>query len=143
MKINCLCTAHGLIPLYDDDFDNKKRLKVGEAYECDVKMKRNYELLQKAQALVSAAWSLMGEKEHAAWRSREGFRAYLTVTAGFYDVYYNPRLQQFVETPRSWAFDKMEEHEFRDLYDRLKDVIFSVLGNRINEETFNRVLANF
>ena len=143
MKINCLCTAHGLIPLYDDDYDNKKRLKVGEVYETDVKIKRNYELLQKAHALVNAAWSLLNEREHAAWRSKEGFRSYLTVTAGFYDVYFNPRLQEFVEVPSSWSFDKMEEHDFQRLYERLKDAIFAVLGNRINEETFNRVLANF
>jgi len=37
----------------------------------------------------------------------------------------------------------MEEHEFQGLYERIKDVIFAVLGDRINEETFNRVLANF
>ena len=143
MKINCLCTAHGLIPLYDDDFDLKKRLKVGEAYECDVKLKRNYEFLQKAHSLVNAAWSLLDERQQAAWRSKEGFRAYLTVSAGFYDVFYNPRLQEFTEVPMIWSFDKMEEHTFQDLYERIKDVIYSVLDKKITEEVFNKVLANF
>jgi len=101
MRIKCLCTARGLIPLYDEDFDNKKRLKVGETYDCDVKLNRNYELLQKAHTLVNAAWSIMNENDHARWRSKDGFRDCLTVAAGFYDVYYNPRLQQFVEEPRS------------------------------------------
>ena len=31
MKLNCLCTAHGLVPLYDDDYEEKKRLKRLEA----------------------------------------------------------------------------------------------------------------
>lgn len=143
MKINCLNTAHGLIPLYDDDYEAKRRLKVGEVYETDVKLKRNYELLQKAHSLVNAAWSLMNESQQAAWRSKEGFRAYLTVTAGYYDVYFNPRIQDFVETPKSWSFDRMEENEFQDLYERLKDAVYFVLGKKVTKEVFERVLSNY
>ena len=143
MKINCLCTAHGLVPLYDDDYDQKKRLKVGESYECDVKVVRNVKFLRKAFALLNAAWSLLDERQQAAWRSKQGFRDYLTVAAGFYDTYYNVRLQSFVEQPKSWAFDSMEESEFSDLYERMKDVIFAVLGDKITEEVFEQVLSNF
>ena len=143
MKINCLCTAHGLVPLYDDDYEEKRKLKVGDMYECDIKVARNVKFLRKAFALLNAAWSLMDERQQAAWRSKQGFRDYLTVAAGFYDTYYNVRLQSFVEQPRSWAFDSMEEAEFSDLYERMKDVIFAILGDRITEETFERVLSNF
>ena len=136
-------TAHGLVPMYDDDFDEKKKLRIGQAYECDVKMLRNLKFHKKAFALLNAAWSLMDENKQASWRSRDGFRAYLTVAAGYYDVYYNPRLQEFVELPRSWSFDKMDEATFNGLYDRMKDVIFRVLGDRVTEEIFERVLANF
>lgn len=143
MKINCLCTAHGLVPLYDDDYDEKKRLKIGETYECDVKVFRNVKFLRKAFALLNAAWSLLDERQQAVWRSKQGFRDYLTVAAGFYDTYYNVRLQSFVEQPKSWAFDSMEESEFSDLYERMKDVIFAVLGDKITEEVFEQVLSNF
>ena len=143
MKIHCLCTAHGLVPLYDDDYDQKKRLKVGESYECDVKVVRNVKFLRKAFALLNAAWSLFDERQQAAWRSREGFRDYLTVAAGHYEVYYNACLQAFVELPKSWSFDSMSESEFSDLYDRMKDVIFAVLGDKVTEEVFERVLSNF
>ena len=85
----------------------------------------------------------MDEGQMAAWRSKEGFRAYLTVAAGYYEVYYNPRLREFVEVPKSWAFDNMSEDVFSQLYDRMKDVIFSVLGDKITEEVFEQVLANF
>ena len=37
----------------------------------------------------------------------------------------------------------MDEAEFSALYDRMKDVIFAVLGNRVTEEVFDKVLANF
>lgn len=143
MKIQVICTPNGLVPLGDDSYEEKRKLRVGQAYECDIKEIRNYPFLKKAFALLNSAWALMDEKQQAAWRSKEGFRNYLTVAAGHYDVYYNQRLQAFVEIPRSWSFDKMPESEFNDLYDRMKDVIFSVLGKRITEEVFNRVLANF
>lgn len=143
MKLNCINTASGLVPIDDASYDEKKRLRVGETYECDVKLMRNYRFLKKAHALVNAAWALLGEAKQASWRSREGFRAYLTVTAGFYDVYFNPRLCQFVETPKSWSFDRMEENEFSDLYERMKDVIYGILGDSVTPEQFERVLSNF
>ena len=143
MKLSLLCTSRGLIPLYDEDYEAKKKLAVGKTYLAEIKIPRNYEFLKKAFALLNAAWSLMNEKEQAAWRSRDGFRDYLTVAAGYYTVYFNPRLKEFVEVPRSWRFDSMDEPTFNDLYERMKDVIFGILGNRISEEVFETVLANF
>lgn len=143
MKLNLLNTARGLLPLYDDDYDEKKKLKVGGVYQADIKVQRNYRFLRKAFALLNAAWELMDEGQIAAWRSKEGFRNYLTVASGFYDLYWNPRLGEFVETPKSWSFDSMDEAEFNELYERMKDVIYKVLGDRITEEIFKKVLSNF
>lgn len=143
MKLNLLNTAHGLVPMYDEDFDEKKRLRVGQVYKADITVPRNILFHRKAFALLNAAWSLMGESQQAAWRSKDGFRAYLTVAAGHYDIYFNPRLSQFVEVPRSWGFDSMGDDEFAELYERMKDVIYAVLGERVTEEVFEKVLANF
>lgn len=129
--------------MYDEDFDEKKKLTVGQAYECDVKVLRNVRFHRKAFALLNAAWSLMNERQQAGWRSKDGFRNYLTVASGYYETYYNQRLQTFVEMPKSWSFDKMDDAEFSNLYDRMKDVIFAVLGERVTEDVFNKVLANF
>lgn len=143
MKLQVLCTNTGLVPLGDDSYEEKKKLRVGQVYDCDVKVVRNYSFLKKAFALLNAAWSLMNERQQAGWRSKDGFRNYLTVASGHYDTYYNQRLQTFVELPRSWSFDKMDEAEFSNLYDRMKDVIFAVLGDKVTEEIFDKVLANF
>ena len=42
MQINLLCTASGLVPASDSDYELKAKLKVGNVYQCDVKTKRNY-----------------------------------------------------------------------------------------------------
>lgn len=143
MQLNLLCTASGLIPASDADYELKHRLKVGQIYQADVKTKRNYQFLKKAFALLNCAWELMDERQTNGWRSKEGFRAYLTVAAGYYDVYFNPRLGDWVETPKSWAFDSMPEEDFSDLYERMKDVVWGLLGDRIDKQTFETTLSNF
>lgn len=143
MKINLLCTAQGLVPLYDRDYDLKKRLRVGETYVADVKVSRNVQFHRKYWALLNAAWSILPERTSKGFRSLEGFRSYVIVAAGFYDIYYNPRLKEFVETPKSIAFDKMDEITFSDLYDRSKDVIWGIIGDYVTEEQFDTILSNF
>lgn len=129
--------------MYDEDYDLKKRLKVGQSYVADVKVARNVGFHRKYWALLNAAWSLLPERTSNGFRSLEGFRSYVIVAAGFYELYFNPRLKEFVEVPRSISFEKMDEVEFSELYDRSKDVIWSILGRYVSEEDFERCLINF
>lgn len=143
MKLNLLCTPSGLVPMYDADYDEKKRLRAGETYEAEIRLQRNPKFHRKFFSLLSASWSLLPEKTSNGFRSIEGFRAYVTVAAGFYELYYNPRLKAFVEMPKSIRFDKMDEAEFSDLYERVKDVIWAILGKSVSQEDFERVLMSF
>lgn len=143
MKLNLLCTQQGLVPMYDEDYDLKKRLKVGQTYVADVKVARNVGFHRKYWALLNAAWSLLPERTSNGFRSLEGFRSYVIVAAGFYELYFNPRLKEFVEVPRSISFEKMDEVEFSELYDRSKDVIWSIIGRYVSEDDFERCLINF
>lgn len=47
MKIYCRVTDLGLVPMYDSDYEEKKRLKVGDTVLCDIKKPRNYEFHKK------------------------------------------------------------------------------------------------
>lgn len=143
MKLNLLCTQQGLVPMYDEDYDLKKRLKIGQSYVADVKVARNVGFHRKYWALLNAAWSLLPERTSNGFRSLEGFRSYVIVAAGFYELYFNPRLKEFVEVPRSISFEKMDEVEFSELYDRSKDVIWSIIGRYVSEDDFERCLINF
>lgn len=129
--------------MYDEDYDLKKRLKIGQSYVADVKVARNVGFHRKYWALLNAAWSLLPERTSNGFRSLEGFRSYVIVAAGFYELYFNPRLKEFVEVPKSISFEKMDEVEFGELYDRSKDVIWSILGRYVSEEDFERCLINF
>lgn len=143
MKIYLVNAASGFKPVSDEDYEAKKKLKSGEVYECEIRLARNYEFLKKAHALVNLAWEYLPERQTEGFRSKENFRKYLTVAAGFTDVFYSPITKSWEEAPRSWSFEKMSEEEFQELYEAIYGVIFKVFWRFIQEEEFKTNLANF
>lgn len=143
MKLQLLNTPQGLKPCYDEDYDEKKKLKIGEIYEAEIKLQRNPKFHRLFFSLLNAGYSLLPEWTQNGFRSVEGFRSYLLVTAGFYDTYFNPRLREFVEVPKSLKFSSMDNEEFERMYNAVKDVIFALLGDRITERQFEETLANY
>lgn len=41
MKINLVNTSSGLKCATDEDYENKRKLKIGEVYQVDIRLKRN------------------------------------------------------------------------------------------------------
>lgn len=143
MRLQLLNTPQGLKPCYDEDYEAKKKLKIGEIYEAEIKLQRNPLFHRKFFALINAGYAFLPERTQNGFRSIEGFRSYLLVAAGFYETYFNPRLREFVEVPKSLKFSAMDNEEFERVYDAVKDVIFSLIGGRITETQFEESLANF
>ena len=138
-----LNTPRGLVPIGDDDYEEKKKLKLGETYAVEIKLVRNVDFHRKYFALIAYSWEFLTEQEQVTFRSKENFRKYLEISAGHCDIFYHPKLQDFVEMPKSIAFDKMDNAAFSDLYERVKDVIFSLIGERVSRSEFERLLMDF
>ena len=143
MKLLVVNTPRGLVPLGDDDYEEKKKLKLGQTYSVEVKVARNVDFHRKYFALISYAWEFLNEQETERFRTKENFRKYVEVAAGHCDIIFHPRLQEYVEIPKSISFGKMDNAEFSDLYQRVKDVIFSIIGNRVTQDQFERLLLDF
>ena len=145
MKINLFNTPQGLIPLYDEDLDEKKKLRLGEVYAAEIRVPRNYKFHKKFFALINTGYSLLPERTQNGFRSVEGFRQYVTVAAGYYDTYFSPRLREFVEIPKSISFASMDDAEFAKCYDAVKDVIWGILSSKINitQQVFEQYLSTF
>ena len=143
MKLRMVNTPRGLVPYGDDDYEEKKKLKVGETYSVDVKVIRNLDFHRKYFALISYAWEFLNERETATFKTKENFRKYLEISAGHCDVIFHPRLQEFVEIPKSISFSSMDNASFSELYIGVKDVIFSIIGSRTNEQEFERFVFDF
>lgn len=143
MKLMVVNTPRGLVPLGDDDYEEKKKLRLGETYTVEIKVARNVEFHRKYFAMIAYAWEFLTETEVATFKTKDNFRKYLEISAGHCDVIFHPRLQEFVEIPKSISFGKMDETAFSDLYGRVKDVVFSIIGGRVTEEEFERLLLDF
>lgn len=136
-------TPRGLVPLGDDDYEEKKKLRLGETYSVEIKVARNVEFHRKYFAMIAYAWEFLTETEVATFKTKDNFRKYLEISAGHCEVIFHPRLQEFVEIPKSISFSNMDETAFSDLYGRVKDVVFSIIGGRVTEEEFERLLLDF
>lgn len=145
MKLQLINTPHGLVPMYDSDFDEKKKLVIGQAYLADIRVPRNINFHRKAFALLNTAWMLLPEKTQNGFRSIEAFRESITVAAGYVEVFWDIKRKEYLERAKSWSFDSMDNAEFGEMYERLKDVIWGILSVRISitQEVFEQYLSNY
>lgn len=129
--------------MYDDDFEEKKKLKIGQSYIAEIKLMRNLEFHRKYFALINCAWEYLTENQQYFIKTKENFRKTIQVTAGHFDLEYSAKLKEWVEVSKSISFEKMDNAEFEDLYNRVKDVLFATFLRNISQEDFERELINF
>jgi hypothetical protein len=123
MKLTLHNTAHGLIPVYDSDFEEKRKLKIGETYYCEINRPRNYEFHKKFFALIRMAHHNLPESLQELYPTEEKLRKALQVMAGFCEVYYTIEGQEVI-SPVSISFSNMDNDEFQRLYDGVLKVLF-------------------
>lgn len=122
MEIYCRNTIAGLVPIYASDLEEKKRLKIGENYLCQIRKPRNYQFHKKFFALLNIGWENTPEVDMPF----ETYRRWVTMRAGFYKVYHTPKGELY--EPRSIAFSAMDEDSFEEVYNRVLDVILKDTG---------------
>lgn len=144
MELRLLNTPSGLKPLYDEDYDQKKKLKIGEIYKAKITIARNINFHRKYFALINCAWAYQNEKTTKHFKNNvECFRKTVEIAAGHCDTVYNLSLKSWVDIPKSIAFDKLKQEEFEDLYERVKDVLFTTFLKGIDEEEFLNNMIDF
>ena len=90
MKLHVQNTAHGLVPLYDADYDEKKKLKIGEVYEVAVKRPRNLPFHKKYFSLIHCAWDYLPEHTVEYFHHNiECFRKTVEIAAGWCEPVYS------------------------------------------------------
>ena len=144
MKINLLNTPEGLKALADSDYEEKKKLKLGEIYTCEIRLMRNYKFHRKYFALINLAWEYQTQKTTAFFsENKEVFRKTVEIAAGHFEQIYSIERREWVQVPKSIAFDKMDNAEFEKLYNNVKTVLFNTFLKHINEQEFLNQLLNF
>ena len=134
MKIFVQNTLHGLIPLFPSDFDSKRKLKIGETYECEIKNPRNIGFHRRFFALINLA-----HENCSLDMPIDAFRRYLTIKAGYFDAYDTPK-GVFYDA-KSISFGSMSQDEFENLYSRVLDKVIELIGS--TESDIEKELINF
>lgn len=136
MKILVVKTPSGLKPLYDSDYDNYSKIALGEEFEIEYTKKRNIKFHRKAFALFKLAF-----ENQSDYRNFNDLRYDLTIVAGYYDENVNKITGEVTKRAKSISFSQMDEIEFNEYYEAVKDVICRWLG--IDNETLNNEVAQY
>ena len=143
MELLLMNTSQGMKPMYDEDFDEKRRLKIGQVYRAKVTVPRNVGLHRLYFSLINCAWDLLTEQQRTFFGTKDSFRKTLQVAAGHCERVFHLQLREWVEVPKSIAFDKMKGDEFEALYQGVKDVLFKVFLKHVTLEQFDEILMNY
>lgn len=144
MKINVCKTPQGLVPWGECDYDNFKRLKEGDCYSVEVKLNRNQRFHDKYMKLVRFAWEYLASSQKEFFRNNfDVFRKTMEISAGNCEKVYSLDRQEWIEVPKSVSFNAMSEEEFQDLYERMKDVLFTTVFKDMDLDFFLTQLAEF
>ena len=134
MKLICRNTISGLVPLYPSDWDEKRKLKLGEDYVCDITNPRNVGFHRKFFAMLN-----VGHENTSLDMPFDTYRKYMIVKAGFFKAYQTPKGVFY--DPDSISFASMSQDEFEDVYSRVLDKIIDDIG--ATKEEIEKQLVNF
>ena len=143
MKLFVKNTIAGLVPCDDNDYEEKKKLKLGEVYQITISRPRNYEFHKKYFALINCAWECLNEKQTEFFKDINNFRKTMELNAGHCETIYSIERREFIEQVLSISFDKMDNDEFESLYNRVFDVILKYPLKNISQEDFINNLSSF
>ena len=121
MVITVRNTINGLVPLYSSDLDEKRKLKIGETYQVEVKRPRNYQFHKKFFALLNIGWENTDVE-----MPFDTYRRWVTMLAGFYKVYHTTKGELYEH--ESIAFSYMDDDTFSEVYDRVLNIILKDTG---------------
>ena len=134
MKLLCRNTIQGLVPLYPSDFDDKRKLRLGETYQVEVTNPRNVGFHKKFFAMLN-----VGHENTSLDMPFETYRKYMIVKAGFFTAYQTPKGVYY--DPNSISFASMSQDEFQEVYSRVLDKVIEDVG--LDREDVERQLINF
>lgn len=144
MEFIAIKTASGLRPAFDSDFEIYSKIKIGDPIKITFKKVRNLEFHRKYFALINCAWQYQNEKTTNHFKCNiELFRKTVEISAGHCDMIYSISRKEWVEIPKTISFSSMDNNEFSELYERVKDVIFNIFLKNITTVEFEKTLLNF
>lgn len=143
MDIYCRVTDLGLVPMYDSDFDEKQRLKVGDTVLCSVKRPRNYEFHKKFFALLRLTVANLPHliQQQMQIFTEEDMLECLKVDLGLYTTVWHGG-KELIKTG-SISFARMDNTEFERFFQRSVDAILRIYLRGTDRQALIEEINNF
>lgn len=132
MKIYFKKRPEGLFPINDSDRDSLAKIKNGTVFAKDFKLVRNPQFHRLVFSFLNIVFQYQNEFENFA-----KFREHVTLLAGYYtehviiDEYGKSKALINVD---SWKFGKMNEYQFRELFQNVKNVCWRVYVPNLEDQ---------
>jgi len=133
MKIQVVKSINGTLkPAYDSDYESFKKIPLNEIIEIEYKKQRNIKFHRKLFSLLNLAYS-----NQNLFDNLDDMRYCLMLECNLSEIKVNRLTGETFKVPKSLQFAKMDEIEFNEVYNTLKQYICEWLGvtnEQINEE---------
>ena len=136
MKFLVTKSNSGLKPSYDSDMEIYVKIPVGETFEIDYKKPRNVKFHRKFFALIRLAF-----ENQEAYKLIDSMREHLIIHAGYSYEETNFITGEIKIKAKSISFASMDEIEFSNLYESVKNVISQWLG--IENESIDEEISKY
>lgn len=149
MKLLLLNTVTGLLPIYNSDFESKKKLALNEQYWVDIKKARNPEHHKKYWALMKVGLEFLPEekKKHLEdvnkfkIKTTDDLHFYVKLKLGLIERRFVGKDGHIGYQPKSIAFDAMDQIEFTEFYKKAVDAIIELTA--ADKDLIESNLMNF
>jgi hypothetical protein len=137
MEILVVKTINNLLkPAFDEDLEKFRKLPKEIYFEIKFTAKRNIKFHRKFFSLIKLCY-----ENQSDYRLMEDLRRDLIITAGHYEEVVNKLTGEVYKIAKSIQFNKMDETEFSEVYESVKEVIINWLA--IDNESLEQELRQF
>ena len=137
MKLLAAKASSGLKPAYDSDLENFKKIPLNEIFEIEYKKRRNVRFHRKFFSLINLYYSNQDN-----YTNVDDLRHDLLIVSGFYEDKTNYLTGEITRVSKSLKFSSMDEIEFNQVYEAVKNTISKLLSVS-NEELEKEVEQYF
>ena len=143
MEIYCQVTQQGLVPMYDSDYEEKKKLKQGEKVLVTIKRPRNYENHKRFFALLRLVVQNLPEQMARAMSiySEEDLLNCIKLDLGMFTTHWQEGRELL--KVKSISFASMDESEFSNFFTETINLITNHYLLGMDKETLLEEIDNF
>jgi hypothetical protein len=120
---------------YNSDYEEAKKLKTGEEYQCTIVRPRNYKFHKLFFALLQMVY-----ENQEVYNNIDFMREELTKASGYYVSFFNHKGIECFRA-KSISFSSMDNDEFKVFFDKFLDTV--ILVNGFDKETILENLEDF